>query len=65
MIRTKLALKVLTKAEQRHLTNDANIHSLATLKYQIDWMRKQEPLFPEKVCFDCWGIARKLGIWDD
>ena len=62
MIRTKLAKKVLTKKEQRHLTEDANIHSIATLKNQIAWMQHEKPLFPAKVCFDCWGIARKLGI---
>ena len=41
MLRTKKALKVLTKAEQRHLTEDANVHNMAqfmnTIVKQREW----------------------------
>jgi len=62
MIKTKLAKKVLTKAEQRHLTKDANIHSMRTLRQQIDFMKKENPDNPSSTCQDCWWIATKLGI---
>ena len=62
MIRTKLAKKVLTKAEQRHLTQDAGINNMAALKQQIAFMQKKEPEFPWHICQDCWHIARKLGL---
>jgi len=62
MIRTKLAKRVLTKKEQRHLTKDANIHSMATLRNQIDWMIEADPDDPTNVCSDCWWIAKKLGL---
>jgi len=62
MIHTKLAKKVLTKAEQKHLTKDAGIHSMAALQRQVDFMKKHNPDDPSKECFDCWLIARKLGL---
>ncbi len=57
-IHTKLAKKVLTKAEQKHLTKDAGINSMAALKRQVEFM-KNEKDFP---CWTCKSIARKLGI---
>ncbi len=57
-IHTKLAKKVLTKAEQKHLTKDAGINSMAALKRQVEFM-KDDSGFP---CFECKSIARKLGI---
>lgn len=62
MIRTKLARKVLTKAEQRHLTKDAGINSMAAMQRQVDFMKEVEPVTPSTVCFDCWHIARKLKL---
>ena len=44
MIRTKLAKKVLTKKEQRHLTQDANVNSMAVFvlsrKQQVEKREK-------------------------
>lgn len=62
MIRTKLAMKVLTKAEQRHLTKTANIHSMAALQRQVKFMLRNEKKHPSSACFDCWHIATKLGM---
>ena len=62
MITTKLAKRVLTKQEQRHLTEDANIHSIAGLQNQIAWMKKADPDDPSNTCSDCWWIAKKLGL---
>ena len=56
MIRTKLAKKVLTKKEQRHLT-EANIHSMAAMKRQVEFQRNTD--FP---CFECRHIASKLDL---
>ena len=69
MIHTKLAKKVLTKKEQRHLT-EMGINSmsvfLATRKDQIK-MRKEadkEGLPPGigEPCWKCKIIAQKLGV---
>ena len=62
MIRTKLAKKVLTKAEQRHLTKVGGIHSMAALQRQVKFMLEAEKEIPNSVCFDCWHIAIKLGL---
>jgi len=62
MIRTKLAKKVLTKKDQRHLTTDANIHSMAAFERQVAFMKKSNPERPGQVCWDCWSIANKLGL---
>ena len=62
MIRTKLAKKLLTKKEQRHLTKDAGINSIAALERQIESQKKLNPDFPNSVCFECWGIACKLDL---
>ena len=59
MIRTKLAKKVLTKKEQKHLT-ESNIHSMSGLKRQVKFMQKDEN--KEFACFECKHIARKLGF---
>ena len=59
MIRTKLAKKVLTKKEQKHLT-EMNINSIASMQRQIDFMGKMnDDDFP---CYECRHIANKLGI---
>jgi len=57
MIRTKLAKKVLTKKEQRHLT-DSGINSMRAMKEQIEYMRKLNPKSPGHVCWDCWFIGK-------
>ena len=62
MIRTKKAKQVLTKAEQKHLTRDANIHSLAAMKLQVEFMIKTDQNKPHTVCRECWHIARKLDL---
>ena len=62
MIRTKLAKKVLTKAEQKHLTKEANINSMAELQRQVEFMKKHNPKDPSEECFECFIIARKLGL---
>jgi len=56
MIRTKKAKKILTKAEQKHLTESA-INSMKDLKAQVEFMEEKNV-----VCFDCKHIARKLGL---
>lgn len=65
MLRTKLAKRVLTKKEQKHLTKDAAIHSLAAFKrtreYQVAELKKH-PNNPWVECFECRLIAQKLGL---
>ena len=60
MIRTKLAKKVLTKKEQRHLSENG-INSmtqfLKTREYQIE-LKAETGVEP---CFECKRIARELG----
>lgn len=62
MLTTKRARRVLTKAEQRHLTVDANVHSMATLRssraQQLKWEKDGAP----ESCQTCAIIARKLGL---
>jgi len=64
MIRTKKAKKILTKAEQKHLTQ-SGINSIAAMKRQIDFMDKEikekgiENCFP---CLECMHIANKLDL---
>ena len=62
MIHTKLAKKVLTKREQNHLTQEGDIHSMAALKRQIEFQKRTCPENPGSGCWECWGIAIKLGI---
>jgi hypothetical protein len=59
MLRTKLAKKVLTKKEQKHLT-ESNIHSLRDLRRQGDFMKKLNPDDPGQVCRECQHIINKL-----
>jgi hypothetical protein len=59
MLRTKVAKKVLTEAEQKHLTKDANIHSMAAMQRQVDFMKEKGLDF---ACDECVHIARKLGL---
>ena len=61
MIRTKLAKKVLTKKEQKHLT-ESGITSMAGMKNQIKHMKHLDPQNPGRVCWECWFIANKLKI---
>jgi hypothetical protein len=58
---TKKARKVLTKKEQRHLT-DAGINTIGMLKIQIEHQQQRNPEQPGKVCWECWFIARKLDL---
>jgi len=67
MIRTKLAKKVLTKAEQRHLTKDANVHSMEAFVRTIEFQRKCDEENRRKginviTCLTCKHIAAKLGV---
>ena len=69
MLKTKLAKKVLTKKDQRHLT-EMNIHSMATFlttrdaQIRITERSLKDGLTPgmAEACWDCKEIARKLGI---
>ena len=63
MIHTKLAKKVLTKKEQKHLT-EFGMNSMASLEKQIKWMKVANPKLPGSICWTCWGIGRKLGLTD-
>ena len=56
-INTKKAKKVLTKAEQKHLTQDAGIRSMDAMRRQVEFMKGDE-----FACFECKMIARKLGF---
>jgi len=63
MIRTKKAKKVLTKKEQRHLT-ESNIHTMAAMERQVAFLKTYEgnpTIYP---CWECRAIARKLGLMD-
>lgn len=60
MIRTKLAMKILTKKDQTHLTDDAGVISMEKFIKCRTWQRKQEA----EPCWHCAEIARKLGIED-
>ncbi len=57
MLTTKLAKKVLTNAEQKHLTG-ANIRTMAAMGRQVRFMAEN----PGVHCFACLLIARKLGL---
>jgi hypothetical protein len=63
MLRTKKAKRLLTKAEQRHLS-EMNVHSMAamqrTAQDQAAW-RKENPGFADP-CNICWDICHKLGL---
>jgi hypothetical protein len=65
MLRTKKAKRLLTKAEQRHLT-EMNIHSMAAMERtaadQAKW-RKEHSEFADP-CHICWNISHKLGLED-
>ena len=65
MLRTKLAKKVLKKAEQKHLT-EMGIHSMAHLLETRAVQLSQEEGKPDKPCYiachECRVIARKLGV---
>ena len=62
VLRTKTAKKLLTKKEQRHLT-DMKIYSMATFErtraLQILQVEENPNIEP---CFECKFIAQKLGI---
>jgi len=59
MIRTKLAKKVLTKKEQRHLT-EMGINSMQALRKQEGFMHEKNPKDPGMVCRECQHIINKL-----
>jgi hypothetical protein len=60
MINTKLAKKVLTKQEQKHLT-ECGIKNMAGLHRQVRLMKQQST--GGIPCFDCKHISVKLGVW--
>jgi len=62
MIRTKLALKVLTKKEQKHLTKDAGVDSMAAFVRTRDYHKKWKKETGDEPCYDCRHIAIKLGL---
>jgi hypothetical protein len=59
MLRTKKAKKILTKKEQKHLT-ESGINSIEGMKRQVVLMKKQDN---NCVCFECKHISKKLGLW--
>jgi len=64
MIRTNLAKKVLTKKEQKHLT-ESGINSMAAMERQVKHIQERIDEDGDNcvhVCFDCKMIARKLGF---
>jgi hypothetical protein len=63
MLRTRLAKKVLTKKEQKHLTEN-KINSMEKMTKQVVFMLKcqEEDDDPWRFCWDCLFIARKLGM---
>ena len=58
MIRTKKAKKVLTKKEQKHLT-EVDINSMAALERQIKFMKEENVR-----CIECSHIHNKLMLDD-
>lgn len=63
MIRTKLAIKVLTPAEQEHLSL-VGIHSMKNMKEQIEDMNKRDWKDGCFIgCVTCWEVGKKLGLW--
>ena len=58
MLRTKLAKKVLTKKEQKHLT-ESGIRNMTAMQRQVDFSRGKHPM---NICLDCRHIAVKLGM---
>lgn len=60
-IRTKKAKKVLTKAEQQHLT-EMNVHSFREFREAREHQIKKTTQGMAEACWECKGIARKLGI---
>ena len=61
MIRTKQAKRLLTKGEQRHLT-EMHVHSLAAFIRTRAAQIEQRKISPFESCFECRIIARKLGL---
>jgi len=62
-IYTKKAKKVLTKAEQKHLT-ESGINTMKKMQRQINFMKELRASHPKSSmpCWDCWFIGRKLGL---
>jgi len=60
-LRTKKAKKVLTKAEQRHLT-EVGIHSMANFLYERETQVELGKRWDYEVCHTCRAIALKLGL---
>lgn len=62
MLRSKEAKKLLTKKEQRHLT-EMKVNSMAaferTRAFQISQLTENSNIEP---CFECKFIAQKLGL---
>jgi len=56
MLKTKQAKKLLTKKEQRHLT-ESDIRSMLQMQRQVNFMVDSD--FP---CHECNHIAVKLGM---
>ena len=63
MLKTKLAKKVLKKAQQKHLT-EMGIYSMRTFLEAREVQLAQEADSGYTSCYECRVIARKLGIED-
>lgn len=61
MIWTKLAKKVLTKAEQKHLT-EVGVNSMEAFRKCREYQIKIKGKSKRETCFECRTIAIKLGI---
>jgi hypothetical protein len=61
MLRTKQAKKLLTKKEQRHLT-EMGIHTMAEMEGQMRFIRAHEGKDEICPCFICRHIGIKLGL---
>lgn len=62
MLRTKLARKVLTRKEQRHLSKVAGVHSMDAFLRTRKIQRKQKAESGIEPCFECKHIAKKLEV---
>jgi hypothetical protein len=62
MIRTKLAKKVLSKKEQKHLT-EMGVHSVSSFQRVRENQLKQKSEAPDiEPCWECRFIAGKLKL---
>jgi hypothetical protein len=62
MKRTAKWHKKLTIAELKHLCDDVGSCTLRAVEDQIKWQKDNGG---GSVCWECWGIGRKLGMVGD